>query len=444
MTEELNYIAEGLRALAIPIDELHIDPANARTKHALDRIATSLKLYGQRKPIIANRLQDGKIEAGNGTWLAAKKLGWSHIAVVFVDDDPATAAAYGIADNRLGELSAWDLDALGALVPTIDDLFTGFTEGELRDLLGERGGGLMVDPGPQDEDNKLGELREKWQTQPGQTWQLGRHLLICADTTTLNVEALGWQGIATLSVTSPPYWVGKDYEREKSEAEIDQFIGRTAAIIAAVVRVDESRIVINTGTGFTTSFEKRKKRQVLLLIDKWMFAFYQLGWNLRHIRHWLKEGQIASISPKTDLIDQHSEFIGTFESDDGAEMDFTDVLNEQDVSLLETYYNRSGKNRGQERTKQKWALRSYWDDIKGTASAHGHVAAFPLEIPARHILLYTQPDEIVFEPFSGSGTTLIACEILNRVCRAVEIDPGYVAATLERWQLMTGEMPEKL
>lgn len=443
MTDELTYIAEGLRVLAVPIDELHIDPANARTNHALDRIATSLKLYGQRKPIIANRLQNGKIEAGNGTWLAAKKLGWSHIAVVFVDDDPATAAAYGIADNRLSELSAWDLDALGALVPTVDDLFTGFSEAELRDLLGERGGGLMVDPGPQDEDDKLGPLREKWQTQPGQTWQLGRHVLICADTTTLNIEALGWQGTATLSVTSPPYWVGKDYEREKSEAEIDQFIGRSAAIIAAVVRVDESRIVINTGTGFTTSFEKRKKRQVLLLIDKWMDAFYELGWNLRHVRHWLKEGQIASISPKTDLIDQHVEFIGTFENDDGAEMDFTDALNEQDVNLLETFYNRSGKNRGQERTKQKWALRSYWDDVKGTASAHGHVAAFPLEIPARHILLYTQPDEIVFEPFAGSGTTLIACEILNRVCRAVELDPGYIAATLERWHLMTGEMPER-
>lgn len=444
MTDEITYIAEGLRGLAVPIDELHIDPANARTAHALDRIATSLKAYGQRKPIIANRLQDGKIEAGNGTWLAAKKLGWSHIAVVFVEDDPATAAAFGIADNRLSELSEWDLDALGALIPTVDDLFTGFTEAEIRDLLGERGAGLMVDPGPQDaQDDQLAALRDKWQTEPGQTWQLGRHTLLCADTTTLDVDALGWKGVATLGFTSPPYWVGKDYEREKSEAEIDQFIGRSAAVMATVVRVDESRIVINTGTGFTTSFEKRKKRQVLLLIDKWKFALYEWGWNLRHIRHWLKEGQLASLSPKTDLIDQHSEFIGAFEHEDGAELQFTDVLNEQDVNLLETYYNRVGKNRGQEKTNQKWALRSYWDDVKGTASANGHTAAFPLEIPARHILLYTRPDEIVFEPFNGSGTTLIACEILNRICVAVEIDPSYVAASLERWHLMTGEMPEK-
>ena len=444
MTADLTYIAEGLRGLAVPIDDLHVDPANARAHHALDRIAASLKAYGQRKPVIANRLQGGKIEAGNGTWLAAKeRLGWSHIAVVFVEDDPATAAAYGIADNRLSELSEWDLDALGALLPTVDDLFTGFTEAEIRDLLGERGDGLLVDPGPQVNDGKLTELREKWKTEPGQRWQLGRHTLLCDDTRNVIADAWGWHGIAALTITSPPYWVGKDYENEKSEAEINQFIDRIASVISSVMRVDESRIVINTGTGFTTSFEKRKKRQVLLLIDKWMNAFHPMGWNLRHIRHWLKEGQVMSLSPKTDLIDQHSEFIGTFEHDDGAEMDFTDVLNEQDVNLLETFYNRSGKNRGQERTGQKWALRSYWNDIKGTAGAHSHIAAFPLEIPARHILLYTQPDEIVFEPFSGSGTTLIACEILNRVCRAVELDPGYVAASLERWHLMTGEMPEK-
>lgn len=193
MTEELNYIAEGLRVLAVPIDELHVDPANARTGHALERIAASLKAYGQRKPIIANRLQNGKIEAGNGTWQAAKQLGWSHIAVVYVEDDPATAAAFGIADNRLSDLSTWDLDALGALMPTVEDLVTGFTESEIRDVLGERGGGLLVDPGPQDEDdNKLKELQEKWGTAVGQTWAVGRHIIHCGDSTQLDIESLGW------------------------------------------------------------------------------------------------------------------------------------------------------------------------------------------------------------------------------------------------------------
>jgi hypothetical protein len=67
-----------------------------------------------------------KVEAGNGTLAAAKSLGWTHIAAVFVDDDAATAAAYGVADNRVGEFSEWDADILGDLMPTLDGLFTGF------------------------------------------------------------------------------------------------------------------------------------------------------------------------------------------------------------------------------------------------------------------------------------------------------------------------------
>src|SRR5512143_2473209 len=118
MIEELTYIAEGLRSLAVPIDSLHEDPANARTAHDVGRIAASLLAYGQRKPIVANRLQDGKIEAGNGTFRAARQLGWSHVAVVFVDDDPATAAAFGIADNRVAEFSRWDEDIFRELLPT--------------------------------------------------------------------------------------------------------------------------------------------------------------------------------------------------------------------------------------------------------------------------------------------------------------------------------------
>ncbi len=130
----MDYIAEPLRSLAVPIAELHEDPSNARKGHAVERIAASLKQYGQRKPIVVNRAQGGKVEAGNGTLAAAKSLGWTHIAAVFVDDDAATAAAYGIADNRVGEFSEWDADILGDLIPTLDGLFTGFLPDEM-DLL---------------------------------------------------------------------------------------------------------------------------------------------------------------------------------------------------------------------------------------------------------------------------------------------------------------------
>lgn len=140
-------IVESLRPLAVPIDTVHLDPANARTGHALDRIAASLQQYGQRKPIVVNRNESNKIEAGNGTWQAAKSLGWSHIAVVFVEDDPQTAVGYGIADNRLGDLSTWDAGVLQTLVGSLEpEMETGFGEGELMALVGELGGGTAVAP----------------------------------------------------------------------------------------------------------------------------------------------------------------------------------------------------------------------------------------------------------------------------------------------------------
>lgn len=137
MDDGLGYIVEGLRGLAVPIDQVHEDAANARTGHAVERIAGSLRQYGQRKPIVANRLEGGRVIAGNGTLRAARSLGWSHIAVVWVEDDAATAVGFGIADNRVGDLSRWDVEALGGLLQAVDpdEVFTGFDAAEISAIL---------------------------------------------------------------------------------------------------------------------------------------------------------------------------------------------------------------------------------------------------------------------------------------------------------------------
>ena len=132
----LDHITPDLRPLAKPIDDYYPDPTNARTGHDVERIAASLKKYGQRTSIVINRQENGKIEKGNGTWRAAKFLGWSHIAVVREDDDPVTAVSYGIDDNRTGDLSEWDLDILEKLIDSLpDDALVGFKEGEAEALL---------------------------------------------------------------------------------------------------------------------------------------------------------------------------------------------------------------------------------------------------------------------------------------------------------------------
>lgn len=118
---DLSHIAEPLRALATPMASLAPDPANARLhpERNLTAVEASLRVYGQRKPIVV-RKAGMVVTAGNGTLEAAKRLGWTHLAAVVVDDDPITATGYAIADNRTAELATWDEVALLKLLQELE------------------------------------------------------------------------------------------------------------------------------------------------------------------------------------------------------------------------------------------------------------------------------------------------------------------------------------
>jgi DNA modification methylase len=429
--------------------------ANRGTERGRELLKHSLREFGAGRSILVDKA--GNVIAGNKTLEQAQAMGMpirevetygNELIVVRRNDldlteDTGKARQLAYADNRVAEIDlAWEAEQLAAdLAAGIDLGALGFTPEELNDILEALGKKDEVKA----KSDMAEQLQKEWGTESGQVWKLGEHRIICGDCTkSEDAQKLMDGEQATLCFTSPPYWVGKSYETQKSVAEIEEFIFEVASVIASVVRKDCSRIVINTGTGFTTSFDKKNKRQVLLLIDKWTNVFYELGWNLRHVRHWIKEGQLMSVSPRTDLIDQHCEFLGTFENMGGGAMEFNDVIQGEDINLIETFYNREGEQRGQFKTGKEWALRSYWDDIRGNANSNEHEAAMPSELVLRHLMLYTKQDEIVFEPFSGSGTTVISCETLKRKCRAMEISPAYVAVTLQRYMDATGIRGELL
>jgi ParB-like chromosome segregation protein Spo0J len=136
---ERTNVAQSLEGLVRPIEEVVPDPANAR-KHSERNISTikaSLVRFGQLKPIVL--ASDGKtIIAGNGTWYAAKMLGWTHIAAAVSPLAEAEAVAFGIADNRTAELAEWDDETLTTLLDALPgDLqqVAGFDANELSDLL---------------------------------------------------------------------------------------------------------------------------------------------------------------------------------------------------------------------------------------------------------------------------------------------------------------------
>jgi len=151
----LPYIIEGLRSLAVPLETIKEDSRNAR-KHStanIDSIAASLERFGQRKPVVVNRTT-GKLEAGHGTLEAAKKLGWTHLAVVWVKDDAAAARDFGLADNRTAELAEWDRAILDDLLLEIqaddpNELFDALLLGELQADLPQAGNEDAVELKPE-------------------------------------------------------------------------------------------------------------------------------------------------------------------------------------------------------------------------------------------------------------------------------------------------------
>ena len=110
---DLSHIIEPLQQFAVSIDEIKLDLKNARSHNEknIQAIKGSLQAYKQRRPLVVNK-NTGIIEAGNGSYEAAVAMGWKHIAVVYVEDDPATATGYAIADNRTAELAEWDSEEL--------------------------------------------------------------------------------------------------------------------------------------------------------------------------------------------------------------------------------------------------------------------------------------------------------------------------------------------
>lgn len=404
---DLSYITEGLRSLAVPIDQLHEDPANARVGHDVDRIAASLRQYGQRKPIVVNRLQHGKIEAGNGTYRAARMLGWAYVAVVFVDDDPATAAGYGIADNRVGEFSRWDTDVLEELSSVVGESYTGFQPAELEELIGATVSTATKpqksDPGAEPE--RADELLAKWQVKFGQVWVCGDHRLICGDATRRAdlVQLLSGHELAQICWTDPPWNINY------GDAGAEQADGRT-------MNND------NLGEHFSKFVE--------------MF--------IRHIWEFCEPGAMLYLVMGTQewpLIDQALRRRGFHWSSTIAWVKDQHVLSRKDyhTQYEPIWYGWKG-DAARVHPLADRTQSDVWMIDRPKKSAE-HPTMKPLELVERSLNNSSQPGDLVLELFSGSGTTLMACERLGRKCRAMENDPRFVAVALERWSLATNQTP---
>jgi DNA modification methylase len=429
------FIIESLRPLAVAVNSVKPDPANVRLhdERNIVTIKSSLQRYGQRKPIVVNR-RTGLVEAGSGTLDAARALGWSHVAVVFVDDDPTTATGYAIADNRTAELAEWNDAALAQVLQSLKQegelASTGFDEGELDRLLRD------LRPRKEETFNVVEalkaapELAEK--VEPGQVWHLGPHRLMCGDSTRAVDVARFMDGtVADFLFSSPPYNVGVEYESHPDAMpwkEYEAFLRSALHAWLPALRVGRA-----VGWNIGVSPKTYPGRQYALLESLALTFQRQMVWRkvgvpVPYWYHTVERPRARYFTPNyvhevVWIFSKGTLEVGSpIEVDPLAEFDVFEIAQSQATVDLPPGDQHTGARSNLDRRAFK-----------------AHPSPFPVSLPRMFITHLCDVGQTVVDPFLGSGSTIIAADQVGRVCFGMEIDPLYCAISIARWEAYTGE-----
>ncbi len=382
----------------------------------VDKVAESIKRFGFGAPILARRA-NGEIIAGHTRWKAAQKLGLDRVPVRFLELDPADAHLLALADNRVAEEASWDEDMLAAVIADLKaadaDLgATGFTDGEIDKLLAEAlapaGDGSDA---PEAEPSRADELQAKWKTEPSQLWEIpsraavGKsHRILCADSTKAeDVAQLMGDERADCQWCDPPYgvaYVGKT--KAKLTIANDKLTGEKLFDFLAACFVAADTHALKPGAAIYIAHPSG------VLSIQFLLAVEHAGWRIHQGLVWVKDQFVLG----------HSDYHLAHEP------------------LILAYSPAKGRRgRGGDGWYGDNAQASTFD-IPRPRSSQDHPTMKPVELVAAMIRNSAPVAGLVYEPFSGSGSTMAACEATGRVCRAIEIDPKYVAVALERMSAM--------
>jgi DNA modification methylase len=379
------------------ISSLTPDPVNAR--HHPDRnieaIEDSLNMYGQMSPVTV-RKENMTVMKGNGTMSVAKKLGWTKIAVSIISMTEVEAAGYGLADNRTAELATWDFEVVSKLDKLLQE--AGQTSigwsGEELAVMRMRMMPKVTDP------DKVPEPPKTPVSKLGDLWILGEHRLLCGDSgdaTSIKRLMNGKKGC--LVATDPPYgvaFVGAKYNpRAKSWDGIkgDEVQGDALRIwVADLLKLWIGHTRKDAAFYLWTAAMAEGHRTYEAILDAGLHVQSQIIW----VKNCFAMGQ-------ADYQWKHEQCYYAFFKGE-----------------KHRWYGERDKT-------------TVWDVKRIATSAYLHPMQKPVELYQYPMEYNTKAGDIVAEPFSGSGTQLIAAQNLGRVCYAMELDPVYVDVALQRW-----------
>ena len=373
----------------VPIDKLIPYANNARThsKEQILKLRSSLREFGFINPVIID--QNFNVVAGHGRIEAAKEENIAEVPCVFVDYlTEAQKKAYILADNRMALDAGWDEEMLRVEIEALKDMafdpaLTGFDEKELDKL-------FQTDEVQEDDFDVDEELKQPLFSQLGDLWLLGKHRVICGDSTGEEVYTRLMDGTrANLVLTDPPYNVdveetaGKIMNDNMGDSEFYNFLLSAYKCMHANLADDGSIYVFHADTE-GLNFRK---------------AFKDAGFYLSGCCIWKKNSLVLGRSPYQWI---------------------------HEPCLFG--WKQKGKHQWYGDRKQT----TVWEYDK-PRSSKDHPTMKPIPLMSYPIRNSTMTNGIVLDPFLGSGSTLIACCEMDRVCRGIELDPKFVDVIVKRY-----------
>lgn len=365
---------------------------NARTHSAeqIVKLRSSLREFGFVNPIIVDR--DFNVIAGHGRLIAAKEEGMTEVPCVFVDHlSDSQKKAYILADNRMAMDAGWDEDLLKIEMEELQNLgydlgFTGFDEQELADLFG------LDEKEVKDDDFDLTAALEKASfVERGDIWFVGKHRLMCGDATSSeDVSKLMEDKKANLILTDPPYNVAfkssDGLTIQNDSMKNDDFYSFLLSSFKCMAEHLENGGAAYIFHADTEGLNFRK-------------AFIDAGFHLAGCCIWVKDSLVLG---RSDYQWQHEPVLYGF--------------------------MQNGKHPWYSDRKQT----TIWNFDKPKKNSN-HPTSKPLDLLAYPIKNSTQENAIVIDTFGGSGSTLMACEQMNRICYTMELDEKYASVILRRY-----------
>lgn len=385
-------------------------------KPAIDAVANSIKEFGFKVPIVIDK--DNVIVCGHTRYAAAKKLGLEKVPCIKADDlSDKQIKAFRLADNKTAELAEWDLTLLDEEIS------------ELADFDMEQFGFGFLE---QEEETEIVEVdvpkvTEEFIAKYGDIYELGNHRLMCGDSTSeQDVSELMNGNYADLMMTDPPYNVNVS-NSDGMTIENDNMSSNAFANFLNYVFENASKVLKAGGAFYvwhgdneTVNFRTAMSNHELLI---------------KQCLIWVKNG---STFGRSDYHWRHEPCLYGWK--EGAAHYFINDFTQDTVIEDKIDINKLKKEEMKDLLKELLSEKTPSTIIHEDKPLKNdlHPTMKPVRLIAKLIKNSSKTDEIVLDLFGGSGTTMVACEQLNRKCYMMEYDPRYVDVIIKRWEQLTG------